>query len=173
MSIQKINLDNGKAKRCLLAMWVDVQRATDNASAAVWEPLGIGTEDASITYEYDEATTTDIWDTTENLVNGVKQSITFDPHYVKAGNTLQAILIDIINREAWSELSGFTVLVARYYIGNDGAYQAVTYDACTIKVQSEGGSSYVSMPILVSLGGSKTMGTVNIMPPSTPVFSVE
>lgn len=171
MAIEKINLETGKAKRCLLAMWVDVQKGIDGSTGEIWEPLGIGTEDAGITYEYDEATSTDIWNTTETIVNKVKQSITFDPYYVKAGDTLQAILIDMVNREAWSELSGFKVLVARYYVGEEGSYQAMTYDACTIKVQSEGGSSYVSMPIVVSLGGRKTMGTVDVMPPKTPKFS--
>ena len=171
MAIEKINLEQGKAKRSMLAMWVDVQRGVDGASGDVWEPLGIGTEDASINYEYDESTTTDIWDTTETLINKVNQSISFDPYYVKAGDTLQAILIDIINREAWGELSSFKVLVARYYVGSDGKYQAMTYDACTIKVQSEGGSSYVSMPIDISIGGQKTMGTVDVKPPSIPVFT--
>ena len=171
MAIEKINLEKGKAKRSMLAMWVDVQRGVEAANGAVWEPLGIGTEDASITYDYDEATTTDIWDITETQVNKVNQSISFDPYYVKAGDTLQAILIDMLNREAWGELSSFKVLVARYYLGTDGNYQAMTYDACTIKVQSEGGSSYVSMPIDISIGGHKTMGTVNLRPPSIPVFT--
>ena len=171
MSIEKINLSRGKAQRHLLAMWVDVQDGTPGSTGEVWEPLGIGTEDASISYDYDEATTTDIWNITETLVNNVNQSITFDPYYIKAGNTLQAMLIDIINREAWGELSEFKVLVARYYIGEGGSYQAMTYDACTIKVTSEGGSSYVSMPIEVNLGGHKTMGTVNVRPPSIPTFT--
>lgn len=173
MAIEKINLETGKAKRCLLAMWVDVQKGIDGSNGEVWEPLGIGTEDASLTYEYDEAATTDIWNITETRVNKVKQSITFDPYYVKAGDTLQAILIDMVNREAWGELSTFKVLIARYYVGEEGSYQAMTYDASTIKVQSEGGSSYVSMPIIVSLGGNKTMGTVDVMPPSIPQFTAE
>ena len=171
MSIEKINLEKGKAKRSMLAMWVDVSRGVDAAGGAVWEPLGIGTEDASITYDYDETTTTVIWDVTETLINTATQSISFDPYYVKAGDTLQAILIDMLNREAWGELSSFKVLVARYYIGKEGSYQAMTYDACTIKVQSEGGSSYVSMPIDISIGGKKTMGAVNVKPPGIPVFT--
>ena len=171
MTMNKINLDKGKAKRNMLAMWVDVQSGVNGATGDVWEPLGVGTEDASIAYEYDEETTTDIWNTTETLVNSVSQSISFDPYYVKAGDTLQAILIDMINREAWDELPGFKILVARYYIGEDGKYQAMTYDGCTIKVQSEGGSSYVSIPIEVSFGGQKTMGTVDVMPPAVPVFT--
>ena len=171
MSIEKFNLPRGKAQRHLLAMWVDVRNGTTGATGAVWEPLGIGTEDASLSYDYDEATTTDIWNITETIVNSVTQSISFDPYYVKAGNTLQAMLIDIINREAWGELSEFKVLVARYYIGDDGLFQAMTYDACTIKVTSEGGSSYVSMPIEVNLGGRKTMGTVDVRPPSIPAFT--
>ena len=171
MAIEKINLEKGKAKRNMLAIWVDVQRGIEAANGAVWEPLGIGTEDAGIAYDYDETTTTDIWDATEALINTATHSISFDPYYIKAGDTLQAILIDILNREAWGELSSFKVLVARYYIGKEGNYQAMTYDACTIKVQSEGGPSYVSMQIDISIGGHKTMGTVNLRPPSIPVFT--
>ena len=172
MSIEKINLKKGRAKRSTLAMWVDVQRGIAGSTGEVWEPLGVGTEDASITYDYDDATTTDIWNITETMINGVTQEISFDPNYVRAGDELQAILIDMINREAWDELSGFKVLIARYYIGEEGKYQAMTYDACTIKVDSEGGANYVSMPITVSIGGQKTMGTVDKRPPNVPVFSV-
>ena len=168
MAIEKINLETGKAQRHMLAMWVEVEQEEGRVA---WEPLGIGTEDASLNYEYDEATATDIWNTTETLINSVNKSISFDPYFVRAGDNLQATLIDILNREAWGELSNFKILLVRYYIGKPGKYQAMTYDGCTIKVQSEGGSGYVSMPIDVNFGGSKTLGTVDVMPPSTPVFS--
>ena len=175
--VQEINLERGKARRCMLAMWVDVQEAhgsVPNAdlllNSAIWEPLGIGTEDASITYEYDESTTTDIWNITETLVSNVNQSITFDPYYIRAGDSLQSILLDKVNRGAWDELSLFRVMVARYYVGDDEQWQAEVHHGCTIKVISEGGSSYVSMPIDLTFGGHKLMGQVKVKPPEIPTF---
>jgi len=176
--VQEINLQRGKARRSMLAMWVDVQAASNSSANAtsfpiedaVWEPLGIGTEDASIAYEYDESTTTDIWNITETMINSVNQSITFDPYFVRAGDSLQAMLLDIINREVWDELSQFRIMVVRYYLGENDQWKATVFDGCTIKVTSEGGSGYVSMPIEVLFGGQKQLGHVRTEPPTIPTF---
>lgn len=154
----RMNLnENQKAQRKLLATYVDVS----DTGTPQWELIGAGVEESSIEYDNDVETVTDILGVTETtiLTSAPKQSM--KPLHLKGGSKLQEKLLDILRRNALSELSLFRVLVAEGYLGESGAFAAEVHEGCTIEVESKGGSGMVEMPITLYLSNNKTLGTVD------------
>lgn len=153
-----------KVERKYLVTLVGERGGTDYAKMK-WTPVGFGVEDSSIEFNPDTKTVTDVLGITETTVNKLEPEQDFDPCTVKTGSELHSKLLDIIERNAVSEFSQFPVMIVRSYL-NDGTDTAPKYHAeihknCTITPQSEGGSSYVDIPININFSNDKTLGTVN------------
>jgi hypothetical protein len=146
-----------RAKRELLVTAVNVATSgTDD-----WAVIGAGIEDSAIEFNADVQTVTDILGKTETRVNKIEPQQSFDPHTIKTGSKLSVKLLDIMSRNALSELSGFDVLVIHAYIGSSGALYAEKHKNCTIVPTSIGGSSDVDMPIDVYFSNDKVIGTAS------------
>lgn len=150
--------ENQKAERKLLVTAVKVDDAII--------PIGVGVEDSSISYETDSETVTDIMGITEENINSINMTQSLEPMTVRGGNKLLFKLVDILERNAISELSGFEVYLIRAYINEDSSggtpkYHAEKHINCTIRPTGEGGSAYVDMPIEITFSNDKTLGTVN------------
>ena len=155
---------NQKVERKLLMTFVDV--SFSGGGSPEWELQGRSVEDASVEYNHDASQTTDILGKVDTDVAAAMPQITMDPNTLRAGQKLNAKLVDIERRGATSELSTFKVLQVYAFLSDTGAgpFEADTYDNCTIVPQSLGGSSYVGMPFDLYLSGDRTAGTATITP---------
>ena len=163
-----INLtEKRKADRKLEMHFVNM----GTAEAPVWEVLGYGVEDASMSYNHDVSTTVDILGISHTDVSAAKPQLDLDPMNIRGGQKLSAKLLDIERRNAVSELSEFEVLNVHAYLGEAGAFLAEKHVGCTIVPQSLGGSSYVGLPLNVHLSNDKVLGTATVkdgVPTFTP-----
>ena len=132
------------------------------------EILGTRTEDSSIEYNPDIATSTDIRGINYTDVNKTQPQQDFDPYLVLGGSKLGAKLNDIRRRNAVSELSDFMIYIITAFIGNDeDGYEAERHSGCTILYNSMGGDANVNFPISVYLSndwegsGKPDTGTVD------------
>ena len=126
------------------------------------EILGTRTEDSSIEYNTDIATSTDIRGFNYTDVNKTQPQQSFDPFLILGGSYLGAKLNDIRKRNAYSELSQFTLYIITAYIGNEtDGYDAERHTDCTIEYTSLGGDANVNMPINVYFSNRVTGGTVD------------
>lgn len=178
MSATEFNLASGqRAERKTL---ITVAEWTEGTSA-VREILGTRTEDSSIEYNADVATTTDIRGINYTDINKTQPQQDFDPYLILGGSRLAVKLNDIRRRNALTELGSFTVYVITAFLGTSGAYEAEKHTNCTITYNSFGGDSNVNMPISVYLSndcngtGAPQVGTVSSLGPDfefTPTVSV-
>lgn len=162
MAINQFNLSAGqRAERKTLitvAEWME-------GTTTVREILGTRTEDSSIEYNADIATSTDIRGINYTDINKTQPQQDFDPFLILGGSKLGAYLNDKRRRNAISELSDFTVYVITAFIdggsGTTHAYEAEKHTGCTITYNSFGGDSNVNFPISVYFSNNITNGTVN------------
>ena len=165
MAGMKINLAQGdRAQRKTLitvAEWGD-----DNTR----EILGARTEDSSIEFNPDVATSTDILGITYTDVNKTEPSQSFDPFYVLGGSKLAEYLAQAALENDIQKYNGkFTIYIIAAFI-NDGlstgtidasSFKAIKHTGCSIIPQSMGGDAYTSMPIEVHYSNNITVGTVD------------
>lgn len=150
---------NQKAERRLLATYVNVNKATPGTEK--WELVGAGVEESSIEYNAEVNKVTDIRGITETSVDKIEPQQSFDPHTIRGGSELHAILLDILRRNALTELALFDVLIVEGYLKQTTKIVAEKHSGCTIEVLSKGGSTNVDMPINVHFSNNKTLGTVD------------
>ena len=126
------------------------------------ELLGRRTEDSSIEYNPDIATSTDILGITYTDMNKTQPEQSFDPYLILGGSKLGPKMDYIRRNNKLSEVSQFTVYIITAYIGTktDG-YLAERQDNCTITYESLGGDTNVNFPLTVHYSNDSTMGKVD------------
>ena len=171
--VPQINLNDGqRAERKLLitvAEWTEPTATPGTRTDPIREILGKRTEDSSIDYNTDIATSTDILGFNYTDVNKTQPEQAFDPFLILGGSKLAAYLNYIRNRNALTELSDFTIYVITAFIDSGDAtatppthaYQTQKQEHCTIEYQSIGGDVNVNMPITVHYSNEITFGTVD------------
>lgn len=167
MAISEFNLaQHQRAARKLLitvAEWEDPNGAiTIGNKKYNREILGRRTEDSSIEYNADIATSTDILGINYTDINKTQPQQDFDPYLILGGSKLGAKLNDIRKRNALTELNQFNLYIITAYIGNSSdGYEAERHVNCTITYNSLGGDSNVNMPISAYFSNESTIGTVD------------
>lgn len=134
----------------------------------VREILGARTEDSSIEFNPDIATSTDILGMTYTDVNKTEPQQSFDPFFLLGGSKLGEYLADAALENRIADFNGkFNVYVIAAFIndkaGNAEAtkYKTVKHTGCSIVPTSMGGDAYVSMPIEVHYSNDITTGSVD------------
>lgn len=160
---KQINLQDGqRAERKLLITVVEWEEEEGTGTTTHREILGRRTEDSSIGYNSDIATSTDILGINYTDLNKTQPQQDFDPFLVMGGGRLAAILVDVMNRNALSELSQFTAYVIDAFLGDSvNGYEAVKHVNCTITPNSIGGDVNVNMPISLYFSNDLKTGTVD------------
>jgi hypothetical protein len=161
---QSMNLGTGvRAQRKTLitvAEWGATSGGTGNR-----EILGARTEDSSIEFNPDIATSTDILGKTYTDVNKTEPQQTFDPFYLLGGSKLGEYLVDAALSNDINKYNGvFTVYIIAAFISDTSgttSYKAVKHANCSIIPTSLGGDSYNSMPIEVHYSNDITVGSVD------------
>lgn len=126
------------------------------------EILGRRTEDSSIEYNADIATSTDILGINYTDINKTQPQQDFDPYLILGKSLLGEKLNDIRKRNAITELSAFTLYVITAFVGDaENGYEAERHTDCTITYNSIGGDSNVNMPISAYFSNAITNGLVD------------
>ena len=126
------------------------------------EILGRRTEDSSIEYNADIATSTDILGINYTDINKTQPQQDFDPYLILGNSLLGEKLNDIRKRNAITELSAFTLYVITAFVGDaENGYEAERHTDCTITYNSIGGDSNVNMPISAYFSNAITNGLVD------------
>ena len=138
------------------------------ATEPVREILGARTEDSSIEFNADIATSTDILGITYTDVNKTEPQQSFDPFFLLGGSKLGEYLVDAALENRIADFNGkFNIYVIAAFINDKTAeaeaskYLTVKHTGCSIIPTSIGGDAYVSMPIEVHYSNEITKGSVD------------
>lgn len=132
------------------------------------EILGARTEDSSIEFNADVATSTDILGVTYTDVNKTEPQQSFDPFFLLGGSKLGEYLANAALENRIADFNGkFNVYVIAAFINDKSGttaatkYKTVKHEGCSIIPTSMGGDAYVSMPIEVHYSNAITVGSVD------------
>ena len=142
---------------------------TGTASTPVWSPVGKRVEDSSAEYDWSEETKTDILGQTYTTFKTPVISQSFDPCELDAGDAAQVkIWNQAIKDQDVSAMANNDMLLVHLYAADNFAER---YNACAVKPSSIGGSATVDMPIDVTFGGTRTVGTAAISAQGVVTFT--
>lgn len=148
---------------------------TGTSDAPVWSAVGKRVEDSSSEYDWGEETKQDILGHTYTNLKKPTISQTFEPGELDAGDVAQLKIWNLaIKDQNAAALANMDMLIVHLYAGtaNTAAF-AERYAACTVKPSGLGGEGggNVGMPIDVTYGGARTVGTAAVAADGTVTFT--
>lgn len=139
---------------------------TGTAEAPVWSPVGKRVSDSSMSYDWKKETSTDVLGNTHNTLSKPQITQTFDPWQLDAADKAQKLIWDTGIRDQNADaLANLDALVIHKYAGTTNtAMFAERYMSCAVVPTSLGGSGggKLAMPIEVTFGGERTVGTAAV-----------
>src|SRR5574343_635579 len=150
MSIAKIKTGLGDVERELLACAINVSKTETPRFITV----GYKIQDSSIEVESNSEDINDIHGDNYHETQSIKLTQTFEPHRISEGEQgeLSELLWDYVMKKNKKGLDSFEVIVISAFLESTTGYKAYKHTKCSIEVTSNGGSSYVDMPITVHFG---------------------
>lgn len=149
-------------KRELLVAYLN----TGTSTTPVWSPFGKRVTDSSMEMDWGGETNRDILGNTNGEMKAPIITQSFDPYDLDGGDVaLVKIWNMAIKDHDYAALSAQDMLIVHLYAGTTGtAMFAERYDGCMINPSSLGGEGggNVGMPIDVTYGGTRTVGTAAI-----------
>ena len=151
------NTDSGKTiARELLIAYLN----TGTTQTPVWSPVGKRVEDSSTEYDWDSETKRDILGATYGRLKKPTITQTFDPCELDAGDAAQVKIWNLAVKDQDAQaLAAQDMLIVHFYA--DSTSFAERYESCMIEVTGLGGEGGgdIQMPINVTYGGTRTLGT--------------
>lgn len=137
---------------------------TGSSGSPAWSPIGKRVEDSSMEYDWGEESKTDILGNTYTTLKPPTITQTFDPCELDAGDVAQIkIWNTAIKEQNVGAMANNDLLVVHTYAGTAGtAVFAERYPASMVKPSGLGGSANVGMPIDVTFGGERSVGTAAV-----------
>lgn len=139
---------------------------TGNQSTPVWSPIGKRVEDSSAEYDWGDETKQDILGSTWATMKKPVITQTFDPCELDASDEAQKKIwnLAVVKQDAQA-LANLDMLIVHLYAGTaPTAAFAERYESCMVKPSSLGGEGggNIGMPIDVTYGGTRTIGTASV-----------
>lgn len=128
-----------------------------------WSAIGNRVEDSSEEFDWSEESTQDILGTTRTTMKKPIITQSFDPLPLDADDTAAQYIWDLaVKQQNAQALAAQDMLIAHFYADESRNF-AERYDGCSVRVTSLGGEGggNISMPIEVTYGGKRTVGTVS------------
>ena len=137
---------------------------TGTSSTPVWSAVGKRVEDSSAEFDWGEETKNDILGNTYTTFKKPIITQTFDPCELDGGDVAQVkIWNEAIKDHDIGAMANNDMLIVHFYAGTaETAVFAERYKSCAVKPSGLGGSSNVQMPIDVTYGGERVVGTAAI-----------
>ena len=138
---------------------------TGTKEAPVWSIVGIGVTSSSTEMDWKRESSTDITGRVTNKMGKPTTTQSFDPWPLAGGDAAQQFVWEngIVKEDAQA-LCNADMLIVHMYAGTRGdSVLGIRYESCSIEVNSFGGDggSNVAMPITVTYGGTRTIGSVS------------
>lgn len=139
---------------------------TGTNSSPTWYPIGKRVEDSSAEYDWSDETKQDILGSSWGTMKKPIITQTFDPCELDAGDEAQKKIWDlaVVQQDAQA-LANMDMLIVHLYAGTaNTAVFAERYESCMVKPSSLGGEGggNIGMPIDVTYGGKRTIGTAAV-----------
>lgn len=149
-------------KRELLVAYLN----TGTATTPVWSPLGKRVTDSSMELDWNEESSKDILGNTYSLMSKPTITQDFDPYDLDGGDVAAVKIWNMaIKDQDYTALGAQDMLIVHLYAGaSTSAMFAERYAACSLRptqLGGEGGGN-LGMPLSVTYGGTRTVGTASI-----------
>lgn len=161
MADLKFNTPAGQViDRKLLILYLN----TGTEAAPVWSAIGKRVEDSSMEFDWGEESKTDIFGQVYTNLKKPVVTQSFEPCELDAGDAAQVkIWNQCIKDQDVAAMASNDLLVVHAYAGTaDSAVFAERWSACMVKPSGLGGSANVGMPVDVTFGGTRTIGTAAV-----------
>lgn len=138
---------------------------TGSSSSPTWSPLGKRVADSSASYEWNADTIRDILGNVWGTMRKPIVTQPFDPSNLDAGDpAIVKIWNMAVKDQDARALAAQDMLIVHFYAGLASAPFAERYSACMIEATGLGGEggADVTMPINVTYGGKRTLGTASM-----------
>lgn len=135
---------------------------TGTSAAPVWSPLGKRVEDSSATYEWNEETIRDILGNVWNSMRKPIVSQSFEPGDLDADDAAMVKIWNLgVKDQDARALSAQDCLIVHFYAGETATPFAERYSSCMVIPTGLGGAGggNIGMPVNVTYGGTRTVGT--------------
>ena len=172
MADATFNTTSGQTvKRELLIAYLN----TGTAQNPTWSAFGKRVTDSDMSYDWADDTSTDILGNTYTEMKRPQVTQSFDPYALDGGDTALVKIWNLaVKDQDYSALAAQDVLIVHCYAGTaDTAMIAERYSACAIRPTSLGGEGggHIDMPIDVTYGGTRVVGTAAISSAGVVTFS--
>lgn len=136
---------------------------TGSSETPAWSVIGKRVEDSSMEYDWSDESKTDILGDTYTTMKEPIITQTFDPCELDSGDTAQVkIWNQSIKDHDVAAMCNNDLLVVHTYAGTAStAVFAERYPSSAVKPSGLGGSNNVGMPIDVTFGGERSVGTAS------------
>ena len=137
---------------------------TGSSETPAWSVIGKRVEDSSMEYDWREESKTDILGNTHTTMDEPIITQTFDPCELDSGDAAQVkIWNQSIKDHDVAAMCNNDLLVVHTYAGTAStAVFAERYPSSAVKPSGLGGSNNVGMPIDVTFGGERSVGTASV-----------
>lgn len=137
---------------------------TSSSETPVWSVIGKRVEDSSMEYDWGDESKTDILGDTYTTMKEPIITQAFDPCEMDSGDTAQVkIWNQSIKDHDVAAMCNNDLLVVHAYAGTAStAVFAERYPSSAVKPSGLGGSNNVGMPIDVTFGGERSVGTASV-----------
>lgn len=133
---------------------------TGTADEPVWSAIGKRVEDSSAEYDWQERSSQDILGTTRTSLKKPVITQTFEPCDLDGGDAAQMKIwqLAVVEQNAQA-LAAMDMLIVHLYAGF-----GERYTGCMVKPSSLGGEGggNVGMPLDITYGGERTIGTASV-----------
>lgn len=139
---------------------------TGTSAAPVWSPLGARVEDSSIEFDWSDESVKDILGKTRGTLKAPVLTQTFDPSKLDSAETALTKIWELAVYEQNAQaLANQDMIIGHWYVNSSGETVksfAERYSACMVRPSSLGGEGGgdLAMPIDVTYGGDRTLGTI-------------
>lgn len=149
---------------------------TGTTSVPTWSAIGKRVSDSSEEMNWSEDSSTDILGQTYSTLSKPQVTQSFDPAPLDAGDTAMVKIWNLaVKDQDYAALANQDMLIVHLYAGTaDTAVFAERYSSCAVRptgLGGEGGGN-IGMPVDVTYGGVRTVGTA-AMSGSTVTFTPE
>lgn len=156
-----VTAENQTVSRNLLVLYLN----TGTKDAPVWAPIGKRVEDSSMELDWQRETKKDILNNTYSSMKDPIITQSFDPWELANGDKAQlSIWNKAIRDHDAAALANMDMLIVHLYAGANDAAFAERYESSAVETTGLGGAGggSIGMPITVTFGGTRTVGTAKV-----------
>ena len=137
---------------------------TGTGANPIWDPLGRRVQDSSTELDWESDISRDILGATYGTMKKPKITQTFEPCDLDGSDAAQLKIWNLAVKDQDAQaLAAQDMLIVHFYAGESATPFAERYASCMIEVTGLGGEGggNVGMPISVTYGGTRTVGTAS------------